>query len=53
MARSPSGESVLTRVVRLLGAFDVDTPQLSLSRLARRADLPIATAHRLAKELRP
>lgn len=51
MARSSSGESVLNRVVRILGAFDADRPALSTSDIARRADLPVATAHRLINEL--
>jgi DNA-binding IclR family transcriptional regulator len=51
MARSPSGESVVERVVRLLGAFEQDVPALTVSDLARRADLPVATAHRLVGEL--
>jgi DNA-binding IclR family transcriptional regulator len=45
------GQSVATRVLALLGAFDAAHPQLSLSEMARRADLPLATAHRLAREL--
>ncbi|MBE9376034.1 IclR family transcriptional regulator [Saccharopolyspora sp. HNM0983] len=51
MARSPSGESVLTRIVRVLDAFDADNPALGVSDIARRADLPLATAHRLVGEL--
>jgi DNA-binding IclR family transcriptional regulator len=35
----------------LLAAFDVNHPQLTLSELARRARLPLATVHRLAGEL--
>ncbi len=50
MANSPTGESVLTRVVRVLGSFGDGAP-LTVSQLARRADLPLATAHRLAGEL--
>jgi DNA-binding IclR family transcriptional regulator len=45
------GQSVTTRVLALLGAFDTAHPQLSLSEMARRAGLPLATAHRLAREL--
>ena len=30
MANSPSGESVISRVVRLMSAFDRDLPTLSL-----------------------
>lgn len=45
------GRSVTGRALRLLAAFDVAHPALTLSELARRADLPLATAHRLAGEL--
>jgi DNA-binding IclR family transcriptional regulator len=38
-------------VNRILSSFDADTPTLSVSELARRAALPIATAHRLVDEL--
>jgi DNA-binding IclR family transcriptional regulator len=43
--------SVTSKALSLLGAFDADTPRLSLSAMARRAGLPVATAHRLAGEL--
>lgn len=51
MANSPSGESVIHRVVRLLSAFGDDTPTLHLRELARRAGLPVSTVHRLVAEL--
>ncbi|APX03763.1 IclR family transcriptional regulator [Arthrobacter sp. QXT-31] len=51
MANSPSGESVISRVVRLMGAFDRNLQSLPLSGLARRAGLPLTTAHRLVDEL--
>jgi DNA-binding IclR family transcriptional regulator len=51
MARSSSGESVLTRVMRVLEAFEQETPVLTASQVARRAGLPVATAHRLVTEL--
>ncbi|GAA3194451.1 IclR family transcriptional regulator [Actinocorallia longicatena] len=51
MARSPSGESVLTRAVRIFEAFGPDRSVLSLSELSRRADLPLATTARLVDEL--
>jgi DNA-binding IclR family transcriptional regulator len=44
--------SVTSRALDLLGAFDPDHRALTLSALARRADLPLATAHRLVGELR-
>lgn len=45
------GASVLSRAFALLAAFGPDQRRLSLSALARHADLPLATAHRLAGEL--
>jgi DNA-binding IclR family transcriptional regulator len=38
-------------VLAILGAFDIDHPVLTLSEIARRTGLPLATAHRLAGEL--
>ncbi|GIF19959.1 DNA-binding IclR family transcriptional regulator [Actinoplanes tereljensis] len=43
--------SVTSRALDLLGAFDADHRALTLSTLARRAGLPLATAHRLVGEL--
>jgi DNA-binding IclR family transcriptional regulator len=43
--------SVTSRALDLLGAFDPDHRSLTLSALARRAGIPIATAHRLVGEL--
>ncbi|MEU4245187.1 IclR family transcriptional regulator [Actinoplanes sp. NPDC026619] len=43
--------SVTSRALDLLGAFDPDHRALSLSSLARRAGMPLATAHRLVGEL--
>ena len=43
--------SVASRVLALLGAFDQEHRSLTLSELARRAGLPLATAHRLVGEL--
>jgi DNA-binding IclR family transcriptional regulator len=51
LANSPTGESVISRVVRLLSAFDRDLPTMTLAGLARRADLPLTTAHRLVDDL--
>ncbi|RJO79222.1 IclR family transcriptional regulator [Nocardia panacis] len=51
MARSTSGESVLCRVVRIFEAFDPETTAITVSELARRADLPPATTSRLVSEL--
>ncbi|MGD9959438.1 IclR family transcriptional regulator [Nocardioides sp.] len=45
------GVSVTSKVVALLGAFDAEHRVLTLSELARRADVPVATAFRLVGEL--
>lgn len=42
---------MLQRAVRVLGAFSEGVPRLTLSELARRADLATSTAHRLVAEL--
>ncbi|MRH88969.1 helix-turn-helix domain-containing protein [Nocardia sp. SYP-A9097] len=51
MARSTSGESLLSRVVRIYEAFGPDHRAVTLSELALRSDLPLATASRLVNEL--
>ena len=51
MARSAAGESVLTRAMRILRLFTASSPALTVSEIARRADLPVTTAHRLVTEL--
>lgn len=43
--------SVTSRALDLLGAFDPEHRSLTLSALARRAGMPLATAHRLVAEL--
>ena len=43
--------SVTSRALALLGTFDAEHSVQSLSSMARRAGLPVATAHRLAGEL--
>jgi DNA-binding IclR family transcriptional regulator len=48
---SVAGASVTSRALALVGAFDDGHRRLTLSELAARARLPIATAHRLAGEL--
>lgn len=45
------GVTVASRVLALLGAFDRRHRRLSLTELAARAQLPLATAHRLVGEL--
>jgi len=48
---STPGATVVSRTVALLTAFDDTHPRLTLTELARRADLPLPTAHRLVGEL--
>jgi DNA-binding IclR family transcriptional regulator len=49
---SRSGASVAARTLALVTAFDAQHPRQSLTDLAKRADLPVPTAHRLLGELR-
>ncbi len=51
MANSPSGDTMVGRIVRILGAFDAEHTNLSTSELARRAELPVSSAHRITAEL--
>ena len=48
---SRPGASVTSRALALLGAFDEQHRRLTLTELAERAGLPVATAHRLVGEL--
>lgn len=48
---SAPGKTVVSRTVALLTAFDDAHPRLTLTELARRAGLPLPTAHRLVGEL--
>ncbi|NLP83212.1 IclR family transcriptional regulator [Microbacterium sp. CFH 90308] len=43
--------SALTRVLRILDVFTVDTPFLTVSEIARRAGYPISSTHRMVQEL--
>jgi len=45
------GTSVASRLLAVLAAFDSGHQQLQLSQIARRAGLPLTTAHRLVAEL--
>ena len=51
MANSPSGDSMLTRLVSILGAFDATRTSMTVSALARRVEIPLATTHRLVAQL--
>ncbi|NLU71035.1 IclR family transcriptional regulator [Streptomyces sp. HNM0574] len=46
-----AGASVTSRVLAVLETFDVTHQQLTLTEIARRAELPVATVHRLLSEL--
>lgn len=46
-----SGRSVTARALSVLTAFDAEHARLTLTAIARRADIPLATAHRLVREL--
>lgn len=48
---SKQGQSVTSRALALLGAFDERHRRLNLTELAARTELPVATAHRLVGEL--
>lgn len=45
--RTATGESSLSRAVRVLEAFTADEPELTVTELARRAGLHVATASRI------
>lgn len=49
-AREP-GRSVVSRVMSVLASFDGGHPRLTLSEVARRSGLPVATTARLLREL--
>ncbi|WP_125099355.1 IclR family transcriptional regulator [Leucobacter chromiireducens] len=51
MANSPSGDSVLGRVVRVLETFSAERTVQTASEIGRAAGLPSSTAHRLADDL--
>ncbi|MBB3087023.1 IclR family transcriptional regulator [Geodermatophilus sabuli] len=51
MGRVKTGESVLSRAVRIFDAFSPEETALQVSEIARRTDLHVATASRLIAEL--
>jgi DNA-binding IclR family transcriptional regulator len=48
---SQAGQSVASRTLSRLGAFDTTHRRLTMTAMARRADLPVPTAYRLVNEL--
>jgi DNA-binding IclR family transcriptional regulator len=51
VVRTATGESVLSRAIRILEVFSPDQPVLPVSEIARRTGLHVATASRLIAEL--
>lgn len=51
MARGSSGDSLLTRAMRILESFGPDMPALTVTEVASRSDLPVTTAHRLVRQM--
>lgn len=51
VANSPSGDSVIDRLVRVLASFDADRTAQTSAEIARRAGLPASTAHRVVGDL--
>lgn len=51
MVRPGDGESTLSRVVHIFDAFDTERPEMTVSEIARRSGLHIATASRLIEQL--
>lgn len=51
MANSTSGDSMIDRLVRVLGSFDPDHPSLSIEQLSERARLPKSTAYRVIGDM--
>lgn len=51
MANSPSGDTVIERVDRVLATFSTQEPRLTAAQIAQGAKLPTSTAHRLCKDM--
>lgn len=51
MALASRGVPVLTRLMQVLEAFDLNSPSLTLTQISQRAHMPMATVHRLAADL--
>lgn len=51
MANGSSGRSALSRIMQILGTFDVNSAFLTVSQLSQRSGLPLATTHRVVSEL--
>ncbi len=51
VTRIGDGESTLSRVIRIFETFDSDRPQMTVSGIARRSGLHVATTSRLIEQL--
>lgn len=51
MANSPSGDSTIDRLVRILETFSTDRTVQTAAEIGRRAGLPSSTAHRIVDDL--
>lgn len=51
MALASRGVPVLSRLMQVLEAFDLNSPSLTLTQISHRAQMPMATVHRLAADL--
>lgn len=51
MANSPSGDSAIDRLVRVLDTFTAERTMQTAAEIGRRAGLPSSTAHRLVDDL--
>lgn len=51
MANASAGRSALSRIMQILGTFDVDSAFLTVSQLSQRSGLSLATTHRVVTEL--
>lgn len=51
MAKDSHGASAMSRALAVLESFSIDAPFLALSEIARRAGLPLSTAHGIVAEL--
>lgn len=51
MGKTGTGESVLSKHLKILSAFDMDSAFLGLSQIATRAEMPVSTVHRMLRIL--
>jgi DNA-binding IclR family transcriptional regulator len=51
VANSPSGESVIRRLIKIISAFDAAHTSMPVAALARRTGLPLTTTYRLVDEM--